>query len=859
LLASATFASETSSGWQQQSLPSPLTIAANTVYVVTVNSGGANYAATLNGLAAPVVNQQLSSVAGNNGVYGPPGQFPTMSYQQSDYFRDIVFSADPGSTTGVSQISVVPASISFGNVPVGLTNTQTMTVSNPGSANLSISRATVSGSGFGFNGLTLPLTVAPGKSAAFTVSFAPAAASGATGNLSLINNAPNSPTTIALSGTGVVATVQVTASPTSLSYGNMNVGSSSSKTVTLTNTGNASVSISQISVSGAGFSAGGLTPPLSLTAGQSTTFSVNFAPTATGSVSGSVLVASNATNSPAQIALTGSGVQPTTSTGPLAFPGAQGGGANSVGGRGGTVYEVTNLNDSGTGSLRACVQASEPRTCVFKTGGTIALLSSLTISNPFITIAGQTAPGGGIQISGPSGANAPSNPSFYVRAHDVVIRYLRVRRGFNAGEICNQSPWSCGADVVILSNSSSDNPYNIMIDHVSLEWSDYDGLILLGSNTVTNQPRSVTVSHSIIGEALAGAGQVVGSSSSGYAGQGSVAPDGMNDLDFHHNLFAGTSHRMPLMTVKSGRLVNNFVYGWTYYPMRGKGLRDFVNNYFKTRSGQTAPSHEIQAWTTNDGNDTSFAPSFYVTGNVGPGDPSGTSNWNNMTALSVNESGSEASSPLSTAYQRSSPLPTPAGYVSITADPVSTISSVSGSMLNTARNAPYDGVGASRRLDCAGNWVNAQDSADSRIVNAVANGTTLYGSYDYSSLSASPQSQADLGGWPTLAAGTPCTDSDHDGIPDTWEIAHGLNPDDASDAQKTAPNGYTYLENYLNGIDPNVTASTNSNTSLWAGLFSLGDNVGGADRRAFLRVRKGNHIYRVRQSSGSDLRVMRQR
>jgi len=94
LLGSATFASETSSGWQQQSLPSPLTIAANTVYVVTVNSGGAYYAATLNGFAAPVVNQQLSGVVGNNGVYGPPGQFPTMSYQQSNYFRDIVFSAD---------------------------------------------------------------------------------------------------------------------------------------------------------------------------------------------------------------------------------------------------------------------------------------------------------------------------------------------------------------------------------------------------------------------------------------------------------------------------------------------------------------------------------------------------------------------------------------------------------------------------------------------------------------------------------------------------------------------------------------------------------------------------------------------
>jgi pectate lyase len=649
----------------------------------------------------------------------------------------------------------------------------------------------------------------------------------------------------------------LTSSPTSLSFGNVNVGTSSSKTATLTNTGNSSMNVSSGSVSGAGFSISDLTP-LTLGAGQSTTFSVNFAPTATGSVSGSLLVASNATNSPTQITLTGSGVQPAAPAGPLAaFPGAQGGGALSVGGRGGSVFEVTNLNDSGTGSLRGCVEASGPRTCVFKTGGTIALLSSLTVSNPFITIAGQTAPGGGIQISGPSGANAPSNPSFYVRAHDVVIRYLRVRRGFNTGEICNQSPWSCGADVVILSNSASDNPYNIMIDHVSLEWSDYDAFIALGS--VTNQPHSVTVSHSILGEALAGAGQVVGSNSSGYSGQGSTAPDGMTDLDFHHNLFAGTSHRMPLMTVKSGRLVNNFVYAWTYYPMRSKGLRDFVNNYFKTRSGQTAPSHEVQAWTTNDGNDTSFAPSFYVTGNVGPSDPSGTSNWNSMTALSVNESGSEASSPLSTVYQRSSPLPTPAGYVSITADPVSTISSASGSMLNTARSAPYDGVGASRRLDCAGNWVDAQDSVDSRIVNAVANGTPLYGSYDYSSLSASPQSQADLGGWPTLAAGTPCTDSDHDGIPDAWEIAHGLNPNDASDAQKTAPNGYTYLENYLNGTDPNVRASANSTTSLWATLLSSGDNMGDSNSGAFLSVRKGNHIYRVRQSSRSDLRAMRQR
>src|SRR5713226_1624322 len=311
-----------------------------------------------------------------------------------------------------------------------------MTLSNPGSANLDVSQATVSGSGFGLSGLTLPLTVAPGKSAAFTVSFTPTAASSATGSLSLISNAPTSPTTIPLSGSGAAVSVQLSASPTSLSYGNVNLGSSSSKTVTLTNSGNSTASISQLTVSGVGFTASGLTPPLSLTAGQSTTFSVKFAPTVAGSVSGSVSVASNAANSPTPITLTGSGFQPSTSTGPLAaFPGAQGGGANSVGGRGGALYEVTNLNDSGTGSLRACVEASGPRTCIFRTGGTITLTSVLTISNPFITIAGQTAPGGGIQITGPGSVTA-GDPSFYIRTHDVIMQYIRDRRGYYSGEIC---------------------------------------------------------------------------------------------------------------------------------------------------------------------------------------------------------------------------------------------------------------------------------------------------------------------------------------------------------------------------------------------------------------------------------------
>src|SRR6266581_1255627 len=206
------------------------------------------------------------------------------------------------------QISVVPASVSFGNVVVGTKNTQTITLKNTGTANLSVSQATVSGSGFATSGLTLPLTLTPGQSTNFSVAFAPAGAGSVTGSVSLVSNAPGSPTAIPLSGSGVAATLQLSASPTSLSFGNVSVGSSITQSVTLTNTGNSSVSISQINVSGVAFSASGLTPPLTLAAGQSTNFSVIFLPATSGSLTGSVSVVSNATNSPATIALSGTGV-----------------------------------------------------------------------------------------------------------------------------------------------------------------------------------------------------------------------------------------------------------------------------------------------------------------------------------------------------------------------------------------------------------------------------------------------------------------------------------------------------------------------------------------------------------------------
>jgi hypothetical protein len=219
------------------------------------------------------------------------------------------------SGTGVqAQISVVPSTVSFGNVTVGVSNSQTLTIRNPGTAALSVTQASLSGTGFTSTGLALPLSIPAGGSSTFNVAFAPTSAGAASGSITLISNTPNSPLVVPFTGTGIAATLQLSASSASLNFGSLTTGTSATQSFTVTNTGNSSVSISQVSESGAGFSVNGIALPLSLAAGQSTSFTVMFAPASAVSLSGSVTVVSNATNSPLVIALSGTGASSVSHT-----------------------------------------------------------------------------------------------------------------------------------------------------------------------------------------------------------------------------------------------------------------------------------------------------------------------------------------------------------------------------------------------------------------------------------------------------------------------------------------------------------------------------------------------------------------
>jgi hypothetical protein len=213
--------------------------------------------------------------------------------------------------TGVQAgISLTPSSVSFGSVVTGNTNSQTVQIKNNGTSNLTISQATATGTGFSVSGLALPLTLTPGQAGNFNVQYAPQAAGNVSGAVSIVSNAPNSPATVALSGTSVAASYTIGVSPSSLNFGSVTDGSSTAQGFTVTNTGNSNVAISGFTATGTGYSIVSGGGAVTLSPNQSTSVSVQFAPTVAGAVSGKVSILSNATGSTSSVTLSGTGTAP---------------------------------------------------------------------------------------------------------------------------------------------------------------------------------------------------------------------------------------------------------------------------------------------------------------------------------------------------------------------------------------------------------------------------------------------------------------------------------------------------------------------------------------------------------------------
>lgn len=234
-------------------------------------------------------------------------------------------------------------------------------------------------------------------------------------------------------------------------------------------------------------------------------------------------------------------------SGPLAFPGALGWASATPGGRGGQIIRVTNLNNEGPGSLRAAIEADGPRIVVFEVGGVIDLeMKTLRLRNPFITIAGQTAPSPGITLI---------RGGMDISAHDVIVQHIRIRPG------SADQGWMSGWDEDGIATVGA---YNVIIDHCSLTWATDENLSASGPRFTGSTPEewrrgtshNITFSNNIIGESLA-----YSTHSKGEHSKGSLIHDNVTGLLIIGNLYAHNYERSPLFKGGvHGVIVNNLIY-----------------------------------------------------------------------------------------------------------------------------------------------------------------------------------------------------------------------------------------------------------------------------------------------------------
>ena len=451
-----------------------------------------------------------------------------------------------------------------------------------------------------------------------------------------------------------------------------------------------------------------------------------------------------------------------------AFPGAEGGGAYTFGGRGGRVIVVTSLADSGPGTLREACEQGGARIVVFNVAGIIRLKTPLMIRAPYITIEGQSAPGDGICVAG---------ESVWLNTHDVLVRFMRFRRGeTNVGR---------------RDDSIGGNPIgNIMIDHVSASWGLDENMSMYrhmynDSTGIAEQKLgtvNITIQNSIFAEALDTWNHAFGSTLGG------------ENCTFMRNLWADNAGRNPSIGWNGVfNFANNVMFNWVHRSVDGgdyRALYNIINNYYKP--GPSTPKD------TNIGHRILKPESgrsklkyqvygrAYVAGNIVEGFPEVTKdNWNGGVQVEELPNTGKYTADMKV----SKPLPMP----EITIIPT---------------EKAYTYV-----LENAGAILPKRDPVDTRVVEQVRTGKITYKEgvklpttqFEHRRLPIDSYKQGiitdpvQVGGYPDYK-GKPYTDSDKDGMPDDYEKKNGFDPKNAADAAAIAKNGYANIENYLNSL-----------------------------------------------------------
>jgi hypothetical protein len=455
-----------------------------------------------------------------------------------------------------------------------------------------------------------------------------------------------------------------------------------------------------------------------------------------------------------------------------AFPGAEGGGAFTPGGRGGKIFIVTSLEDSGKGTFREACEAVGARTIVFNVSGIIQLKKRISMRAPYVTIAGQTAPGDGICIAG---------ETLEIDTHDVIIRYMRFRRG--------------ATEVTRRDDALGGNPIgNIIVDHCSVSWGLDENISLYRHQFQANDKSkleklpacNITIQNTISSEGLDTYNHAFGSTIGGL------------NSTFMRNLWADNISRNASIGMYGDfNFVNNVIFNWWNRSLDGGDYRsmfNIINNYFKP--GPITPTDQPIRYRILKPESGYMKPQTYgrayVDGNYIVGSPEVTKdNWNGGVQL---EDHSEAETKN---YLELIKQPKPFSMPNIT--------------IMKAEEA-YEFV-----LKNVGATLPKRDAVDERIIKQVRTGkieakdgleNAIGTEFIKRRLPADSYKKGiitnpnQVGGYPEYK-GKAYKDSDNDGIADAWEKKFGLNPNDPSDANKDANgDGYTNIEKYFNNIDP---------------------------------------------------------